>query len=190
MPLIRRSHDRPQVRRAKPSLADQEEIYALVAHANSNWQATKTSQTPPNNNGTRKNATTEKTTTSIPTATSTSTTTSANKTDENELQASATATTETNDDKNHFIEFDVAGIEQLVHHTLKDRMNHELAQAHATTKLEPCILSPLFDDDDAGNNIMKVDSQWCLISVLADTDATKHVNPNDIFGTEYKETGM
>ena len=35
---------------------------------------------------------------------------------------------------------------------------------------------------------MNVHSQWCLISVLADTGATKHVTPKDIFHTEIAAT--
>ena len=50
----------------------------------------------------------------------------------------------------------------------------------------PDLVHPLSDDDS--EKVMNVHSSWCLIAVLADTGATKHVTPNGIFSAGVQDT--
>ena len=73
-----------------------------------------------------------------------------------------------------------------MHRVIQYRIDFLLSQPRSQPGKKVDLLAPLTDSDH--NMIMNTASQWCLISVLADTGATKHVSPLGVFDAKAIET--
>ena len=71
---------------------------------------------------------------------------------------------------------------------IKDRINNLLSEGPQGKDGRSLnnLIAPLFDDQQ--NDVMNIQSQWALISILADTGATKHVSPNNVFSAKVDAT--